>query len=391
MADKRVIRLLNDLRQRNSVLMRKLGNPELCSSEVNKEYKGNQSIIYHLKEYERDCKSGSEEESLRSLYQKIHSHYEKVVFDLDVKAIDLKDPLFAYYFAERKAADVVDAIAKEKGWFEPYRQGAEHVLVYKDPDNPSKAILRWVNSQYGVSLPEVSEIQKMDDGTEYVNIRYNPYLSAEEQADDSLKARLAKRFVNRICDAVRLVKEGYADCIIGPKDSSSVFASKPKPVVLLDRYLAAQKHDIAIKGMGDLKEGWHLLYVSKNSFFGGTPVSLDGDLVVLEGTPALFDTKEDAIKFYQSLLDTAEELVTEVFESVKPSDMENSSDEKPEKSIGFRRLDALEELVKERGHTPLIEFIAQDMCDGQVTTHSRELWAENYCFEVVQAFAKIEG
>lgn len=391
MADKRVIRLLNDLRQRNSVLLRKLGNSELCSSEVDKEFKGNQAIIYRFERYERDCKSGNEEELLRSLYQKIHSHYEKVVLDLDVRAIDLKNPLLAYHFAERKAADVLDAIAKEKGWFEPYMQCAEHVFVYKDPDNPSKAVLRWVNSQYGVSHPEVSEIQKMEDGTEYVNIRYNPYLSAEEQADDSIEARLAKRFVNRICDAVRLVKEGYADCIIGPKDSSSVFSSKPKPVVLLDRYLAAQKRDTAIKDLGSLKEGWRLLYESKNSFSSGTPVSFDGDLVVLEGTPALFDTKEDAIKFYQTMLDTAEGLVTEVFESVKPSFMEKLKGEKPGKSIGARRLDALEELIKDRGHTPLIEFIAQDMCDGNVTMHSRELWEKNYCFRVIQAFAKTEG
>ena len=159
-------------------------------------------------------------------------------------------------------------------------------------------------------------IQKMKDGTEYFYID-NPY------ADEH---HFAKYFIGRIGDAIRSIREDYADVLIGG-NGRDIFSSGNYPAVLLDREKGEEYRAKSKEGWKDTKFGWVIQFGSKYSFGGYYTASETGEAahksLVKEIKPKVYDTKEEAEaqfkKWHAEALEYAKKYV-EVFDDEKKRD-----------------------------------------------------------------------
>ena len=132
-------------------------------------------------------------------------------------------------------------------------------------------------------------VQTMEDGTEYFYIE-NPYHTA------SLRER---HFLGYIADAIRSIKEDYADVLLGGSHTN-VFTKHDNPVVLLDREKGEEYREKSKEGWKNAEFGWGIEYGNKNSF-GGYHLVNDKGIVQLFGeyNPVIFDTEEEAQTFFK--------------------------------------------------------------------------------------------
>ena len=155
-------------------------------------------------------------------------------------------------------------------------------------------------------------IQKMKDGTEYFTIN-NPYTVAPTSS-------LAKNFIGCIGDAVRAIREDYADVLIGG-NGRDIFSSGNYPAVLLDREKGEEYRAKSKEGWKDTKFGWAIKFGYNDSFGGYRYASETGRAVnSIEDVLKVYDTKEEAEaqfkKWHAEALEYAKKYV-EVFEDEK--------------------------------------------------------------------------
>lgn len=125
------------------------------------------------------------------------------------------------------------------------------------------------------------KIQKLSDGTEYFTID-NPY------TDENNKSRYM--FYGYIEDAIKAIREHYADCMIsGAK--TNVFNSGDYPIVLLDRKKGEEYWKQSVDGWEGTKFGYIIKSGDKNSFGGYSPLNENGE-------SSRFNPKE--IKYYNT-------------------------------------------------------------------------------------------
>ena len=146
-----------------------------------------------------------------------------------------------------------------------------------------------------------SQIQIDNDGNEYFRIK-NPY-------NDGF---LASCYIDCPADAVRAVKEGYADCLIGNHKMFAYPGERVdlKPVILIDRDKAKEYRERTLEGWKDAEFGYAIAFGSKNSFSGYHVLDKNGKPCLFgEGIPNIFETKEEAEKYFEeNFLDKAKEL-----------------------------------------------------------------------------------
>lgn len=391
--NKQVSRLLNELQQRAAVLDRKLRRVALSDSEV-RERKGIRFVEQEINLYRRKSLNGdSDEVVLKALYEKIHKELEEMCIKVGISTDDIKmdGQLFAFLKPYKKAADVLDGIAKEHGWFTPYLENIKNYSI-------SEVQIDEKGRSYVMLNGDKAFVEKLADGTQYATLQKNPYLTEEDTAGvGAVDAFLLNHFVGRIGDAAQAVKDGYAHCIIGPKAQLNVFSGEPHPAILLDPIKGAHKRAETLKDLGSLKFGWGLTFGCKNSFGCARFVSGDHDLCVLDGTPAFYATRAEAVKLRDDILKEAEDFLKEFFKAEKklksPVSKIFSKKKTTEnsKSIIDRYLDA----VKTQGIPFISETIADTMLieDEQgekITGYDPNKWSETHYFEIVQTAKRVD-
>ena len=378
MVDKRVIRLLNDLQQRAATLDRKMLRERNLSKHEQDERHGILFNIGNLKQYQRTASKDDSTEPLHQLYLKAHSTLEKDMIAIGVNDIDLTDPLFAILYAEKRIADCMDEIAKEHGWFTPYIEGKRRFWLSDiQVDDKGKEFVI-INNQDKAYVKTLSAT-----GDKYVSLQTNPYLDWDDiHKSSQLQLFLLNHFDSRITDAIQAVKDGYAHCIIGPKSATNVFSGHAEPVIMLDKQLGAQKRQELLHNLQsnpDMTFGWGLQYGAKNSFGLPNYVTETGDLVVLEGTPACFATKQEAEALQAKLLHDAEQFLKNLFKKTKPTLLD-----KLKGTQTVTPADRLNDELKAQNIPFVVDDLIYRMLNDDVTSYDVNKWSESARFEVVQ-------
>lgn len=102
-------------------------------------------------------------------------------------------------------------------------------------------------------------VRKTKDNVEYFEIR-NPYVVVDENSATFVDDELASLFVDRICDAIKSVREGYADALV---EVTGAFFSRGVnivPVVVLDRQKAAELRAEILEKVKDIKLGYRIVF-----------------------------------------------------------------------------------------------------------------------------------
>lgn len=393
--NKQVSRLLNELQQRAAVLDRKLRRVALSDAEV-REKKGIRFVEQELNLYRRKSLNGeSDEVVLKALYEKIHKELEEMCIKVGISTDDIKidSQLFAFLKPYKKAADVLDGIAKEHGWFAPYLENIKNYSISEvQTDEKGKS--------YVMLNGDKAFVEKLADGTQYVTLQKNPYLTEEDTAGvGAIDVFLLNHFVGRIGDAAQAVKDGYAHCIIGPKAQLNVFSGEPHPAILLDPVKGVHKRAETLKDLNSFKFGWGLTFGCKNSFGCARFVSEDHDLCVLDGTPAFFATRAESVKLRDDILQEAEDFLKGFFKDEKKRkspvrkllSKKRAAEGEGSKSVIDRYLDALG-----AQHLPFItenvadKMLIEDEKGKEITGYDPNKWSEIYYFEIVQTAKQVD-
>lgn len=392
--NKQVSRLLNELQQRAAALDRKSSKGIPLSDVEKRERKGIRFVESEINMYKRKSLNGADEAgTMKALYEKIHTTLEDFCIEVGISTEDIKmdKQLFAFLKPYKKAADVLDAIAKENGWFTPYLEAIKsHTISDVQYDEENKP--------YVMLDGEKAIVETLEDGTKYVTLQKNPYLTEEDTAGvDAIDVFLLNHFVGRIGDAAQAVKDGYAHCIIGPKAQMNVFSGEPHPAILLDPVKGAHKRAETLKDLNSFKFGWGLTFGCKNSFGCARFVSEDHDLCVLDGTPAFFATRAESVKLRDDILQEAEVFLKGFFKGEKKRKspvsklLSRGKIAEDNKSVIGRYLDAL----KAQRIPFITENVAGNMLivdeDGTTLTgYDPNKWSEIYYFEIVQTAKRVE-
>lgn len=393
--NKQVSRLLNELQQRAAVLDRKLRRVALSDAEFG-EKKGIRFVEQELNLYRRKSLNGeSDEVVLKALYEKIHKELEEMCIKIGISTDDIKmdKPLFAFLKPYKKAADVLDCIAKEHGWFSPYLENIKNYSISEvQTDEKGKS--------YVMLNGDKAFVEKLADGTQYVTLQKNPYLTEEDTAGvGAIDVFLLNHFVGRIGDAAQAVRDGYAHCIIGPKAQLNVFSGEPHPAILLDPVKGVHKRAETLKDLNSLKFGWGLTFGCKNSFGCARFVSEDHDLCVLDGTPAFFATRAESVKLRDDILQEAEDFLKGFFKDEKKRkspvrkllSKKKATEGEESKSVIDRYLDAVG-----AKHLPFItenvadKMLIEDEEGKEIMGYDPNKWSEIYYFEIVQTAKQVE-
>ena len=391
--NKQVSRLLNELQQRAAALDRKSSKGIHLSDVEERERKGIRFVESEINMYKRKSLNGADEAAtMKDLYEKIHTTLEDFCIEVGISTNDIKmdSQLFAFLKPYKRAADVLDGIAKEHGWFSPYLENIKNYSISEvQTDEKGKS--------YVMLNGDKAFVEKLTDGTQYVTLQKNPYLTEEDTAGvDAIDVFLLNHFVGRIGDAAQAVKDGYAHCIIGPKEQMNVFSGEPHPAILLDPVKGAHKRAETLKVLNSLKFGWGLTFGGKNSFGCARFVSEDHDLCVLDGTPAFFATRAESVKLRDDILQEAEVFLKGFFKGEKKRKspvsklLSRGKITEDNKSVIGRYLDALK--------TQRIPFITENVAgnmlivdeDGTTLTgYDPNKWSEIYYFEIVQIAKRV--
>lgn len=156
---------------------------------------------------------------------------------------------------------------------------------------------------------EVYQLSELD-GIKYFYID-NPYDKS------SLSAR---RFYNRIYDAVRAVREDYADALVGPT-GDCIFSFSTKPVVFLDRDKAEEYRQKTLDGWKDAEFGYSVYCGSKKSMSGYSEVFENGDFGILaSGKQMIFKTEDEAKAKLNEYVDKAREIAKTIANAENPGE-----------------------------------------------------------------------
>lgn len=132
-------------------------------------------------------------------------------------------------------------------------------------------------------------------------------------------------FTGRIGEAVDAVRQGEGDAV----EVSTLFGCTIILVVyFLDRTVGAAYRAQSLEGWKDSVFKWIVTYGKKVAQSAYAPIDSKYDFVLRGfkkgGEPAVFDTKEDAERFYNALVDTVKVQVDKYQEEVKALDTAES-------------------------------------------------------------------
>jgi hypothetical protein len=115
---------------------------------------------------------------------------------------------------------------------------------------------------------------------------------------------LRRSFTGRIKDAVDTIKNGGGDCI----QNLYLFGKREQVVYFIDRNIGENLRQQTLEGWKDTKFGWAIECGNKNSFGGYSMLNARSERIsFLDGdkTPMTFDSKNDAEKHIQGLIERA--------------------------------------------------------------------------------------
>lgn len=147
------------------------------------------------------------------------------------------------------------------------------------------------------------KIQETKEGYKYFEIE-NPFISKD--ADTSVENELARIFHNRICDAIRAVREGYAHCLYN--DGKFFNSSYPRPIVMLDSARGEEFRLKTLEGFKDCEFGYSIKFDNKNSMYASDFVSVKGNRGV--------SFEDDFVDFFKDM-GSAQAKVNDYIESAK--------------------------------------------------------------------------
>lgn len=131
-----------------------------------------------------------------------------------------------------------------------------------------------------------------------------------------------KRFYTRIHDAVTTIRNGEGDCL----KANNLFENIISVVYFLDRNYGEKMRRKSIEGWKDTEFGWSVEAGNKNSLSGYRKLTKEGEVISNLDNPyryVVFDTKEEALQYIESLVEKAKILAEELVEKNKVSSSEN--------------------------------------------------------------------
>lgn len=194
-----------------------------------------------------------------------------------------------------------------------------------------------------------AEIKESEEYGKYFKIR-NPYSST----------LLGKYFYNCIADAVKAVKEGFADAIRVTNQNVPFIGGHIDVCYFLDREIGEQLRAKTINGWKDAKFAFCLTMGNKNSLSGYLKVASDYSRISMFDNPykyKVFDTPEAAVEFAESLINIARSFVDKLILSNKDENAVNK---------------ICDEIAESYGKLSVIEDLFFDLLDNNASKYANE-------------------
>ena len=172
------------------------------------------------------------------------------------------------------------------------------------------------------------------------NEQYGKYFEVDNELNDDCKGLMRFSFSGRIKDAVDMIRNGNGDCI----QSVKLFGRIDKVIYFLDRKVGEELRQKSLAGWKDTKFGWTIECGYKNSFAGYSMLNKNNERISAfdeERTSISFETKEEATKYVESLIERARYYAKRLANNI--SDVEDKTER--EKIIDA----AINEIEKETG------------------------------------------
>ena len=144
-------------------------------------------------------------------------------------------------------------------------------------------------------------VYETEQGYKYFKIK-NPYAPLIEEGD--LEQELAAIFSGRIGDAIKAVKEGYADALF--KDNNIIGDGTVRPIVFLDRTFGEACRQKTLEGFKGVEFGYTVKFGNKQSMHGYSFVNTNNEQgVYSDEQPVFFKTEQEAKAYIDKCISDA--------------------------------------------------------------------------------------
>ena len=210
-------------------------------------------------------------------------------------------------------------------------------------------------------------IEENDAGDEYFCIQ-NPY--AVPNPENGVKSYFNLHFYNMIKDAITAVREDYADAIQCKGQSTGGFIHV---VRFVNEEVGKEYRKKTLAGWANTKFAYALRAGSKNSWSGYNLIGPNGEKLGLMSNTLkyrVFDTKEEAMKYGDELLEVAREYASRM---VNAEDHEAAIHE------------CFDEVNEKYGRFSIIEDFMADLVTGNADAYKNEQKVlEEYGYDTMQ-------
>ena len=228
----------------------------------------------------------------------------------------------------------------------------------------------------------------MTDGKKNYTIHehkeYGEYIYVDNKLNTDDTAPFNELFTGRLKDAIDTVRNGGGDCI----EMGHMFGTIIDVVYFLDRNVGEELRKKTIEGLKDAKFKWIITCGNKNSMSGYYPLSEKYETFMpalsRDEKPLLFDTREEAVKCVEDLLDKARQYASKFV--AKAEGVTDSE----ENYLIFKEM--IEDIRKEYSarHHSIVARFATDMLDTKNMVFKNEKrglvdWGydiEQYCINL---------
>lgn len=206
--------------------------------------------------------------------------------------------------------------------------------------------------------------------------QYGKYFEVDNELNDEYKNFLRFSFSGRIKDAVDMIRNGNGDCI----QSVKLFGRVDKVIYFLDRKVGEELRQKSLDGWKDTKFGWAIECGYKNSFSGYSMINKKTERISVfdeERKPMTFETKEEADKNVESLIERARYYAKQLANKISGVD-----DEEERGKIIDTIIDEIEENTNTK--FSIIQDFAFDMLTGDCQLKNSECNLDEMGYKIVQ-------
>lgn len=211
--------------------------------------------------------------------------------------------------------------------------------------------------------------------------QYGKFFTVDNELNtDGNISFLRHSFTGRIKDAVDTIRNGDGDCIV----SYNLFGRVDKVLYFIDREIGEKLRQQSVEGWKDTKFGWAIECGNKNSFGGYSMLNTKSERVSVfdeDKSPITFDTKDDAEKHIQGLIERARYYAKRLVNNL------HGVEDQEERG---RILDeVLDEIVQYTGtNFSVIDSFTFDMLTGKFELKSSECSLDEWGYRVIQCIIK---